>query len=49
MHLQPIFKNCIGYKNGTSEKLFEKGLCLPSGSNSTAYELRSVIKLLTNF
>jgi len=49
MHLQPIFKNCIGYKNGTSEKLFEKGLCLPSGSNSTENELRRIIELLNNF
>jgi len=49
MHLQPIFKNCIAYENGTSVKLFEKGLCLPSSSNITENELRSVIKLLNNF
>ncbi len=33
MHLQPIFKNYPYFGNGVSEKLFENGLCLPSGSN----------------
>ncbi len=33
MHLQPIFKNAPAYTNGVSERLFESGLCLPSGSN----------------
>lgn len=30
MHLQPVFKGYPCYKNGTSETLFEQGLCLPS-------------------
>jgi len=33
MHLQPIFEEYPAYVDGTSEKLFETGLCLPSGSN----------------
>ncbi|MEN8120226.1 MAG: aminotransferase class I/II-fold pyridoxal phosphate-dependent enzyme [Bacteroidota bacterium] len=33
MHLQPIFSRHPQYLNGTSEKLFKMGLCLPSGSN----------------
>ena len=49
MHLQPVFKNCVGYENGTSAGLFEKGLCLPSGSNSTENELSRVIEVLNNF
>lgn len=32
MHLQPIFKDAPAYTNGVSEKLFETGICLPSGS-----------------
>jgi len=36
MHLQPVFAGCPAYVNGTSEKLFENGLCLPSGSNIDA-------------
>lgn len=33
MHLQPVFAGCPAYVNGTSERLFDNGLCLPSGSN----------------
>jgi dTDP-4-amino-4,6-dideoxygalactose transaminase len=33
MHLQPVFADAPFYGDGTSEKLFEQGLCLPSGSN----------------
>lgn len=43
MHLQPIFKNCPSYINGVSEKLFNSGLCLPSGSNMSTEDLVRVI------
>ena len=33
MHLQPVFADCPSFVNGTSEALFNDGLCLPSGSN----------------
>lgn len=33
MHMQPVFADCLSFTDGTSEKLFENGLCLPSGSN----------------
>jgi dTDP-4-amino-4,6-dideoxygalactose transaminase len=43
MHLQPVFKNSPAYRNGVSESLFDRGLCLPSGSNlSTADHARVV-------
>ena len=35
MHLQPIFEKYPYYGNKVAENLFEKGLCLPSGSNLT--------------
>ena len=38
MHLQPVFKDCPAYTNGVSEDLFNRGLCLPSGSNLTVDE-----------
>lgn len=43
MHLQPVFKGaeCIGGK--ISEHLFEKGLCLPSGTSMTNEDLERVI------
>ena len=43
MHLQPIFSDCPYYGADTAEKLFENGLCLPSGSN-LGQEDRSRIK-----
>lgn len=42
MHLQPIFADCPYYGNGTSDKLFADGLCLPSGSNLTEEELQRI-------
>ncbi len=47
MHLQPVFKKYPKYLNGVSEKLFEIGLCLPSGSNLTEDDktrIKNVIK-----
>ncbi|WP_423149293.1 DegT/DnrJ/EryC1/StrS family aminotransferase [Rubrolithibacter danxiaensis] len=44
MHLQPVFEGCKFYGDGTSERLFNKGLCLPSGSNLTENDIRYVIK-----
>lgn len=35
MHMQPIFEQYPYYGSNVSEKLFEDGLCLPSGSNLT--------------
>jgi len=46
MHLQPIFADAPFYGNGTSEKLFEDGLCLPSGSNLTEQEFERIFKVL---
>lgn len=33
MHLQPVFADAPYYGTDVAEKLFENGLCLPSGSN----------------
>ena len=35
MHMQPVYKGSKFYGTGVCEKLFEQGLCLPSGSNLT--------------
>ncbi len=42
MHLQPIFENSPFFGDGTSERLFEQGLCLPSGSNLSSSDLNEV-------
>ncbi len=46
MHLQPVFQNCSFYGDGTSEKLFENGLCLPSGSILTDEQIQTVITFI---
>lgn len=46
LHLQPIFEKFPKFTDGTSEDLFNKGLCLPSGSNLTQDDLSSVIKII---
>ncbi|WP_428663636.1 DegT/DnrJ/EryC1/StrS family aminotransferase [Runella sp.] len=43
MHLQPVFKHAIYYGGNTAEKLFNNGLCLPSGSNLTEEDLERVV------
>ncbi|WP_341201698.1 DegT/DnrJ/EryC1/StrS family aminotransferase [Planomicrobium okeanokoites] len=47
LHLQPLFENAMFYshdQNGAvSERLFEQGLCLPSGSNMTVEQQGRVI------
>ncbi|MBS9462191.1 DegT/DnrJ/EryC1/StrS family aminotransferase [Flagellimonas sp. 389] len=46
LHMQPVFKNSPNFINGTSEKLFERGLCLPSGSNLSIEDLERVVHLI---
>ena len=46
MHLQPVFSKCPAYINGTSENLFDKGLCLPSGLNMTESDRQRVLDVI---
>jgi len=46
MHLQPVFEGCPFYGDGTSEDLFENGLCLPSGSSLTEDDLTRVVDVI---
>jgi dTDP-4-amino-4,6-dideoxygalactose transaminase len=46
MHQQPIFASSKNYLNGVSDKLFENGLCLPSGSNLTEEEFERIFYCL---
>ena len=49
MHQQPVFKDSPRYLNGVSDDLFEKGLCLPSGSNLTENELNRVTSAIKTY
>lgn len=42
MHLQPVFKEAAYYGDGVAEKLFDTGLCLPSGSNLSPEEKQRI-------
>ncbi|MAW09254.1 MAG: pyridoxal phosphate-dependent aminotransferase [Flavobacteriaceae bacterium TMED200] len=47
MHMQPIFKNNLFYGSGVSNILFERGICLPSGSNMNEDDKRRIKNKLT--
>ncbi len=46
MHMQPVFKKCIAYSNGTSERLFRDGLCLPSDTKLTDGDILEIIVIV---
>lgn len=49
MHLQPLFINYPYYGNNVAEYLFERGLCLPSGSYLTNHEKDRIKEVIFNF
>ena len=49
MHLQPVFASCPYYGGSVAERLFERGLCLPSGSGLSDNEISCVIEVIKNF
>jgi dTDP-4-amino-4,6-dideoxygalactose transaminase len=48
MHLQPIYSNYPYYGNNIAETLFNKGLCLPSGSNLSDEDRARIKSVLIN-
>jgi dTDP-4-amino-4,6-dideoxygalactose transaminase len=46
MHLQPVFKDCDRFGGEVAEDLFNRGLCLPSGSNLTEGDLGRVVDVV---
>jgi dTDP-4-amino-4,6-dideoxygalactose transaminase len=46
MHLQPVYEGSRFFGSGICEKLFEQGLCLPSGSNLTDGEFDRIFDAL---
>jgi dTDP-4-amino-4,6-dideoxygalactose transaminase len=46
MHLQPVFSTCPAHLNGCSEELFNRGLCLPSGSNISNDDRQRVLDVI---
>jgi dTDP-4-amino-4,6-dideoxygalactose transaminase len=48
MHLQPVFKGELAFENGVSQDLFERGLCLPSGSNLVREDMERITNIIMN-
>jgi len=47
MHMQPVYEGTKFYGSGVCENLFERGLCLPSGSNLTQEEFDRIFSALS--
>lgn len=46
MHIQPVFRGAAHRGGKVSERLFERGLCLPSGSALTENELKRIASVV---
>ncbi|WP_186758474.1 aminotransferase class I/II-fold pyridoxal phosphate-dependent enzyme [Echinicola salinicaeni] len=49
MHIQPLYKNCAYYGDDFEVSLFEKGICLPSGSGLTIDQLERTSQAILDF
>ena len=49
MHLQPVFESAPYYGGNISEKLFDNGLCLPSGSNLSDDDRERITKVIHTY
>jgi dTDP-4-amino-4,6-dideoxygalactose transaminase/lipopolysaccharide/colanic/teichoic acid biosynthesis glycosyltransferase len=48
MHLQPVFRGHPARLDGTADRLFATGLCLPSGSGMSDHDLERVVHVMRN-
>ena len=48
MHLQPVFSTCRYRGAGVADDIFERGLCLPSGSSLSARDRDRVIEIVAS-
>ena len=46
MHMQPVFDGALAFTDGTSEDMFARGICLPSGSDMDEATQMRVIKIV---
>jgi dTDP-4-amino-4,6-dideoxygalactose transaminase len=45
--VQPVFSDCESHGGAVSEDLFERGLCIPAGSNLSRSDLEQVVEVIT--
>jgi dTDP-4-amino-4,6-dideoxygalactose transaminase len=48
MHLQPVYKDCKILGGSVGEKIFDQGLCLPSGTQLEDAELERIAAIVKN-
>lgn len=48
MHLQPVFRNYEVVGGAVAEDLFERGLCLPSGTALTEAQLSGIVSIISD-
>ena len=46
MHMQPVFDGALAFTDGTSEEMFARGICLPSGTAMGDEEFARVVKIV---
>ena len=46
MHLQPVFAGCEAIGGAVSKDVFERGLCLPSGSSLPAQDRAEIVDIV---
>ncbi|MCS6820974.1 MAG: DegT/DnrJ/EryC1/StrS family aminotransferase [Microscillaceae bacterium] len=47
MHLQPLYQNCMYFGESIAQHLFERGLCLPSGTQLTNQQINQICEIIT--
>lgn len=47
MHMQPMFSNCTSIEGSVAERLFNTGLCLPSGTAMNHSDLQRIVDIVT--
>ncbi|MFA5233447.1 MAG: UDP-N-acetylbacillosamine transaminase [Sulfurimonas sp.] len=48
MHMQPLFKDAKSFVDGTSEKLFSKGLCVASSTTISKDDVKMICDVIKN-
>ena len=46
MHMQPVFEGALAFTDGTSEDMFARGICLPSGTAMGDEEFARIVKIV---
>ena len=46
LHMQPVYSNASTILSGAAEKIFNEGLCLPSGTNLSYSEIKRVCNII---